>query len=363
MSPSTRPTTGAATTPRWIQTTATLGLFLSLIVILHRRRARSSKERPSPPGAGAFRSCVSVVLLGISVWIRLAAQRIPGLQADEGRGQAAPRRRSREAFGQWKNAKIALLALLGLTAGQAVVWYSGQFYALFFLQNVLKVDAAVGQYHDRHGRWSSAPCSSCSSAGCPTGSAASRSSWPAACWRSLTYFPLFKALTWAANPALAAAQQNVACDRHGRPGDCSFQFNPVGTAKFTTSCDIATSFLTKNSVPYDVVAGGAGNCGDGQDRRRNGRIRMTRSPPATRPRPRTRPSPRRVNIALQDGGYPLVRDPAKVADQKLDALVAANPKLALDAAAIRAGDEGDVPLDQADQGQADHGRGAPVRPR
>ena len=222
----------------WIQTTATLGLFLSLVVILVVQSMMSARKT-SPPGAGAFRSCCPVVLLGISVWIRLSLNESPTFQRmkEEGKGSKAP---LSEAFGQWKNARIALLALFGLTAGQAVVWYSGQFYALFFLQNVLKVDAVVGQHHDRHRRWRSA-----------------RGFFVVFGWLSdkigrkpiimaglalaiVTYFPLFKALTWAANPALATAQQNVRATVTAAPGDCKFQFNPVGTAKFTTSCDIAT---------------------------------------------------------------------------------------------------------------------------
>lgn len=233
----------------WIQTTATLGLFLSLIVIL----AIQTAMGPDAFKAWGWRVpfLVSVVLLGISVWIRLSLNESPAFQKmkEEGKGSKAP---LTEAFGQWKNAKIALLALLGLTAGQAVVWYSGQFYALFFLQNVLKVDGVsvnimiaialalgtpffvlFGWLSDKVGR------KIIIMAGLALA--------------IVTYFPLFKALTWAANPALATAQDTVRATVTAAPGDCTFQFNPTGTAKFTTSCDIATSFLTRNSVPYDVV--------------------------------------------------------------------------------------------------------------
>ena len=131
----------------WIQTTATLGLFLSLVVILIIQNMMSKEDFAAWGWRIPF--LVSFVLLGISVWIRLSLNELPTFQRmkEEGKGSKAP---LSEAFGQWKNAKIALLALLGLTAGQAVVWYSGQFYALFFLQNVLKVDGVVGQHHDRH---------------------------------------------------------------------------------------------------------------------------------------------------------------------------------------------------------------------
>jgi MFS family permease len=234
----------------WIQTTATLGLFLSLLVIL----AIQTAMGPEAFKAWGWRIpfLVSVVLLGISVWIRLSLNESPTFQRmkDEGKGSKAP---LTEAFGQWKNARIALLALLGLTAGQAVVWYSGQFYALFFLQNVLKVDAVsvnimiaialaigtpffvlFGWLSDKIGR--------------------KPIIMVGLLLAIVTYFPLFKALTWAANPALATAQQTVQATVTAAPGDCNFQFNPTGTAKFTTSCDIATAFLTRNSVPYEVAA-------------------------------------------------------------------------------------------------------------
>ena len=232
----------------WIQTTATMGLFLSLIIILLVQNSMT---------ADAFKAwgwripfLVSVLLLGISVWIRLSLNESPTFQKMKAEGKTSKAPLS-EAFGQWKNAKIALIALLGLTAGQAVVWYSGQFYALFFLQNVLKVDGVsvtimiaialalgtpffllFGWLSDKVGR------KIIIMAGLALA--------------IITYFPLFKALTWAANPALATAQQNTRATVVAAPGDCKFQFNPVGTAKFTTSCDIATSFLTRNSVPYTV---------------------------------------------------------------------------------------------------------------
>jgi MFS family permease len=327
----------------WIQTTATLGLFLSLIVIL----AIQTWMGPDAFKAWGWRIpfLVSVVLLGISVWIRLSLSESPTFQRmkEEGKGSKAP---LTEAFGQWKNARIALLALLGLTAGQAVVWYSGQFYALFFLTNVLKVDSVsvnimiaialalgtiffvvFGWLSDKIGR---KPIIMAGLA-----------------LAIVTYFPLFKALTWAANPALATAQQNVRATVTAAPGDCNFQFKLTGTEKFTSSCDIATDFLTKNSVPYDVVATAAPGTtatvkiGDetveSYDATAAGAEAAAKNAALSKG----------LFNALQDAGYPLVRDPAKVAEQKLDALVAANPKLALDAAAIRAGDKATVPLEQA----------------
>ncbi|MCX7305522.1 MAG: MFS transporter [Hyphomicrobiales bacterium] len=327
----------------WIQTTATLGLFLSLVVILIIQNVMTKEDFAAWGWRIPF--LLSFILLGISVWIRLSLSESPTFlrMKEEGKGSKAP---LSEAFGQWKNAKIALLALLGLTAGQAVVWYSGQFYALFFLQNVLKVDAVsvnimiaialalgtggfilFGWLSDKIGR---KPIIMAGLA-----------------LAILTYFPLFKALTWAANPALATAQQNTRATVTAAPGDCRFQFNPVGTAKFTTSCDIATSFLTRNSVPYDVVATAAPGTpatvkiGDttieSYDSVAAGDQAAAKGAAFNKA----------VNIALQAGGYPLVRGAATVADQKLDAFVAANPELSLDAAAIRGSEKKEIPIEKA----------------
>ena len=129
-----------------------------------------------------------------------------------------------------------------------------------------------------------------------------------------TYFPLFKALTWAANPALAAAQQNVRATVTAAPGDCKFQFNPTGTAKFTTSCDIATSFLTRNSVPYDVVAtaapGTAATVKIGNETVKS----YDAVAAGADAKAKETAFAKGINVALQDGGYPLVRDPVKVVE-------------------------------------------------
>lgn len=327
----------------WIQTTATLGLFLSLLVILA-VQTYLGKEAFAAWG-WRIPFLVSVILLGISVWIRMTLSESPAFKKmkEEGKTSKAP---LSEAFGQWKNAKIALIALFGLTAGQAVVWYSGQFYALFFLQNVLKVDpvsvnimiaialavgsiffVVFGWLSDKIGR---KPIIMAGLA-----------------LAIVTYFPLFKALTWAANPALATAQQNVRATVTAAPGDCKFQFNPVGTAKFTTSCDIATGFLARNSVPYDVVqtapAGAAATVKIGNETVES----YDAVAAGDEAKAKDAAFTKAVYNALQDGGYPLVRDPAKVVDSKLDALVAANPKLSLDAAAIRAGEKTMVPVEKA----------------
>src|SRR4051812_20411488 len=215
----------------WIQTTATLGLFLSLLVILGTRTA---------VGEAAFTEwgwrvpfIVSIALLAVSVWIRLSMNESPAFQKmkAEGKTSKAP---LTESFGQWKNLKIVILALIGLTAGQAVVWYTGQFYALFFLTQSLKVDGSTanlfvaaslvigtpffivfGSLSDKIGR------KPIIMAGCLLA--------------ALTYFPVFGALTKAANPDLAAAQAKNSVVVTADPNECSFQFNPTGTAKFTSS--------------------------------------------------------------------------------------------------------------------------------
>lgn len=230
----------------WIQTTATLGLFLSLLVILGTQTAMSKEDFASWGWRVPF--LISVILLGISVWIRLSMNESPAFakMKAEGKTSKAP---LTESFGNWKNLKIVLLALFGLTAGQAVVWYTGQFYALFFLTQSLKVDlqaanlmvaAALligtpffivfGSLSDKIGR------KPIILGGCLLA--------------ALTYFPVFKALTEAANPDLAAAQAKAKVVVVADPAECSFQFNPTGTAKFTSSCDIAKQVLAVNSVSY-----------------------------------------------------------------------------------------------------------------
>ena len=241
----------------WIQTTATLGLLLSLIIIMFTqiyvnanfpevKTASGATLTPFAAWGWRIPFLVSIVLLAVSVWIRLQMQESPAFQKmkEEGSMSKAP---LTEAFGQWRNARIALLALLGLVAGQAVVWYTGQFYALFFLQNILRVDGFTanvliawslilgsggfilfGWLSDKIGR------KPIILTGCLIA--------------ALTYFPLFKLLTATANPALHAAQENTQVTIIADPADCSFQFNPTGTAKFTSSCDITKALLARNSV-------------------------------------------------------------------------------------------------------------------
>jgi MFS family permease len=238
----------------WIQTTATLGLFLSLIVILGVRTV---------VGEDAFAAwgwripfLLSILLLAVSVWIRLQLHESPTFKRmkEEGKTSKAP---LTESFARWGNLKLVLLALFGLTAGQAVVWYTGQFYALFFLTQTLKVDGTTanilialglligtpffvifGTLSDKIGR------KPIIMAGCLIA--------------ALTYFPVFKAITHYANPALETAQANAPVVVVADPATCSFQFNPVGTSKFTSSCDQLKAFLASNSVNYSNEAAPAG---------------------------------------------------------------------------------------------------------
>lgn len=230
----------------WIQTTATMGLFMSLLVILGTRTAIG--EAAFADWGWRIPFLLSIFMLAISVWIRLSMAESPAFvkMKSEGRTSKAP---LTEAFGQWKNLKIVILALVGLTAGQAVVWYTGQFYALFFLTQTLKVDGATaniliaaslllatpffvifGTLSDKIGR------KPIIMAGCLIA--------------ALTYFPIFSALTHYANPALEAALKDAPVVVTADPATCQFQFNPTGTKKFTSSCDIVKAKLAAASVAY-----------------------------------------------------------------------------------------------------------------
>ncbi|MFN7122779.1 MAG: MFS transporter [Hydrogenophaga sp.] len=260
----------------FIQTTATLGLLLSLIVIL----AVQGYVNGAYPDVALMKDGVAVLmadgnptmvkafnawgwripfigsifLLAISLYIRLQMNESPAFKKmkEEGRTSKAP---LSEAFGNWKNGKIALLALFGLVAGQAVVWYTGQFYALFFMQNVIKVDSftanvmvawslilgtggflVFGALSDRIGR------KPIILAGCLLG--------------AITFLPVFTLLTKTANPALYLAHQTPVTVTVS-PTDCSFQFNPTGTVKFTSSCDIAKAQLARTSVNYETIVAAA----------------------------------------------------------------------------------------------------------
>ncbi len=230
----------------WIQTTATLGFFLSLLVILACRFAMGPEQFDAWGWRVPF--LLSTVLLLISVYIRLQLQESPEFQEIKAAGQLSKAPLS-ESFGQWSNLKIVLLALFGAVAGQAVVWYGGQFYALLFLEKTLQVDSTsaqlvmaaalliatpffvvFGSLSDRIGR------KKIVLAGCLIA--------------ALTYFPIFKGITHFANPALDAAVKTAPVVVASDPSNCSFQFDPVGKKQFQSGCDLAKGALARMGVSY-----------------------------------------------------------------------------------------------------------------
>jgi MFS family permease len=272
----------------FIQTTATLGLFLSLLVILFTRSALGEPEFAAWGWRIPF--LVSVLLLAVSVWIRLRLNESPVFQKmkDEGKGSTSP---LKDAFGNWSNAKIVLLALLGGVMGQGVVWYTGQFYALFFLQSILKVDGytanlliawslllgtgffiVFGALSDKIGR------KPIILAGCLIA--------------ALTFFPIFKMITTNANPALEKAIETTKVEVVADPAGCGDLFNPVGTRVFTAPCDTARAYLAQQSVKYSTTNGPAGS---GVKVVVNGKDVPYTAAAASNPQ---------VLAAIQAGGYP-----------------------------------------------------------
>jgi hypothetical protein len=289
----------------WIQTTATLGLFLSLLVILGCRTALGNEAFEAWGWRVPF--LVSLLLLAVSVWIRLKLNESPLFQQmkREGTTSKAP---LTESFARWENLKLVLLALFGLTAGQAVVWYTGQFYTLFFLTQTLKVDTQTanlliagslllgtpfflvfGVLSDRVGR--------------------KPIIMGGLLLAALTYFPIFKAITHYGNPALEAAQASAPVSVVADPADCSVQWDPVGKSKFTSGCDVAKAALVKRGVPYRNEAAPAGTVADV----RVGAILVTSyvsSAPTAKEDAKTFESA--LGPALDTAGYPVKADPARV---------------------------------------------------
>jgi MFS family permease len=293
----------------WIQTTATLGLFAALLVVIGVRRLMGEDGFADWGWRVPF--LVLMILLLVSMWIRLQLAESPVFQKmkDEGKTSKAP---LTEAFGRWGNLRWVLVALFGAVAGQAVVWYTGQFYALFFLEKTLKVDGATtnvltaialaiatpafvffGWLSDRIGR------KPIILTGCALA--------------AIGYFPLFSALTVAANPALAHAQATapVAVVAHG--DDCSVQFDPIGKNRFDSrSCDIVKAFLAKGGVSYANVEAPAGTIAQV----RIGERTIAAPDPATvfgaARKEAIAAFQEETGAALKAAGYPASADPAAI---------------------------------------------------
>ena len=291
----------------WIQTTATLGLFLSLLVILACRTILGTEAFEAWGWRIPF--LLSILLLIVSVYIRLQLSESPVFlkMKEEGKSSKAP---LTESFARWENLKIVIMALLGGTAGQAVVWYTGQFYALFFLLQTLKIDPQTANYliagslligtpffivfgslSDRIGR------KGIIMAGCIIA--------------ALTYFPIFHALTQYGNPDVFAAQEKNPVTVIADQSKCSFQFDPVGKAKFTCSCDLAKTVLAKKAIPYENVTAEPGaiaqvRIGDKVIQSFEGT-----GMPAADFKARNDAFVATLGTALKDAGYPEKADPAK----------------------------------------------------
>jgi MFS family permease len=293
----------------FIQTTATLGLFAALLVVIGIRVLIG--EEAFAAWGWRLPFLVSIGLLAISLWIRLQLAESPVFQKmkDEGKSSKAP---LKDAFGNRRNVRLVLIALFGAVAGQAVVWYAGQFYALFFLERTLRVDGATanimiaialalatpffivfGWLSDRIGR------KPIILTGCALA--------------ALTYFPLFQGLTYAANPALHAAQQanevRITAD-HDR---CSIQFDPIGRNKFDQqSCDIAKSALARSGISYVDVEAAPGTTASITV---GGRAIVVPEPsqlPSDARAPAIAAFQAELKEALAQAGYPEKADPAQI---------------------------------------------------
>jgi MFS family permease len=294
----------------WIQTTATLGLFLSLLVILFTREFTGADF---DVWGWRIPFIASIALLAVSVYIRLSMNESPAFKKmkEEGKLSKAP---LTESFAKWKNLKIVILALFGLVAGQAVVWYTGQFYALFYLTQVLKVDPKTanlliaaslvigtpffvifGTLSDKIGR--------------------KVIIMGGLLLAIILYIPntpvsLFNGLTHFANPALEKAMATAPASVTADVNECTFQFNPTGTAKFTSSCDIAKQVMASNSASYTTIAGPAGGTAVVKigDTEIQGYSAKGMAPADAKAKDAE--FKKAIREALNDAGYPAKADPA-----------------------------------------------------
>ncbi|MDH0301851.1 MULTISPECIES: MFS transporter [unclassified Pseudomonas] len=292
----------------WIQTTATLGLFLSLLVILACRTAMGTEAFEDWGWRLPF--LLSILLLAISVYIRMQLNESPVFMKMKAEGKASKAPLT-ESFARWDNLKVVIMSLLGGTAGQAVVWYTGQFYALFFLLQTLKIDPQTanlliagslligtpffilfGSLSDRIGR------KPIIMAGCIIA--------------ALTYFPIFKGLTEYGNPDVFVAQEQNPVVVIADPAQCAFQFDPVGKARFTSSCDIAKSLLAKRAIPYENQAAEPGTVAQVRIGERVLPSFDGSSLPAADFKARNDAFTATLGAALKEAGYPEKADPAKI---------------------------------------------------
>jgi hypothetical protein len=291
----------------FIQTTATLGLFLSLLVIL---ACRHIFKADFEVWAWRIPFLLSILLLAVSVYIRLQLHESPLFQKMKAEGKTS-KSPLRDSFTKWPNLKIVIAALLGGTAGQAVVWYTGQFYALFFLLQILKVDPETANYliagalliatpffiifgslSDRIGR------KPVILVGCLIAAA--------------TYFPIFKGLTQYANPAIHRAAEQYPMVVIADKAHCSFQFDPIGSAKFTSSCDIAKSLLAKKAIPYSNETAPAGSLASIRIGVNQMAVFDGRTLTAAEFKQKMAILDRNLGAAISDAGYPLKADPKEI---------------------------------------------------
>jgi MFS family permease len=296
----------------WIQTTATLGLFLSLLVILFTREFTGPNFEV---WGWRIPFLLSIFLLAVSVYIRLSMNESPAFKKmkEENKLSKSP---LKESFGEWKNLKIVILALFGLVAGQAVVWYTGQFYALFYLTQVLKVDPKTanlmiaaslvigtpffivfGALSDRIGR--------------------KMIIMAGLLLAIITYIPntpvsIFNAMTHFANPALEKAMKEAPATITVDEAECSFQFNPTGTAKFTSSCDIAKQVMASNSASYTTIPGPAGTVASVKIGETVIEGYSSKGLPAAEAKAKDAAFKKDVRDGLNAAGYPAKANPAEV---------------------------------------------------
>jgi len=302
----------------FIQITATFGLFAALLVVIG---VRTGMGEAAFTGWGwRLPFLLSALLLGVSLWIRLQLSESPVFQKmkEQGTTSKAP---LTEAFGLWANLKWVLVALFGAVAGQAVVWYTGQFYALFYLEKILKVDGAsaniyiaialalgtpffvvFGWLSDRIGR------KYIILGGCALA--------------ALTYFPAFHALSDAANPALSAAQARAPVTVQAFADECSVQFDPIGRNTYDqTACDVTKAYLAKAGIPYANLAASAPMGAQV----RIGREVINVPNPVDLPEAARADAIEAVQTALQEGlaeaGYPVKADPARIDKVRLVAIL------------------------------------------